>query len=59
MMSTSGRASETQLTFVVALVAIGFLVILGGGPGQVMADVERMLEAVAATIVQVYQNVGA
>ena len=59
MMRTSGRASETQLTFVVTLVAIGFLVILAGGPGQVMADVEHMLEAVAAAIVQVYQNVRA
>jgi len=58
-MRTSGRASETQLTFVVALVAIGFLVILNGGPGQFMADVEQMLEAVAAAILQVYQNVRA
>jgi len=58
-MRTSGRASETTMTFAVALVAIGFLVILGGGPGQVMADVEHMLEAVAAAIVQVYQNVRA
>jgi hypothetical protein len=59
MMRTSGRASETQLTFVVTLVAIGFLVVLGGGPGQVMADVENLLEAAAAAIVQVYQNVRA
>jgi hypothetical protein len=59
MMRSSGRASETQLTFVVTLVAIGFLVILAGGPVQVMADVEHMLEAVAAAIVQVYQNVRA
>lgn len=58
-MRSSGRASETQLTFVVTLVAIGFLVILAGGPVQVMADVEHMLEAVAAAIVQVYQNVRA
>ena len=59
MMRSSGRASETQLTFVVTLVAIGFLVILAGGPGQVMADAEHMLEAVAAAIVQFYQNVRA
>ena len=50
-MRTSGIASERPMTLAVVLVALGFLIVLAGGPSQFLLKIERTLEwlLVAAT----------
>jgi hypothetical protein len=58
-MRTSGIASEGKLTVAVFLIAIGFLMVLAGGPSQFMMVVERTLEAAATGVYEIYQNMRA
>ena len=55
-MRTSGALSEGRLTVAVFLIAFGFLVVLMGGPSEFMLTIQQGLEAVQATIVQMYQG---
>jgi hypothetical protein len=59
VMRTSGIASEGKLTVAVFLIAIGFLMVLAGGPSQFMLAVERTLEAAATGVYEIYQNMRA
>lgn len=58
-MRTSGVGSENQMTLVIFVIALGFLMALAGGPGQLMLDIEHTLEAGAAVLFDVYQNLRA
>jgi hypothetical protein len=58
-MRTSGIASEGKLTVAVFVIAIGFLMVLAGGPSQFMLAVERTLEAAATGVYEIYQNMRA
>ena len=49
-------ASETKLTIAIFLIAVGFLMVLAGGPTEFMLAVERTLESVAAGIYHIYQS---
>ncbi len=55
-MRPSGVASERPMTFVVCLVALGFLVILAGGPSEFVLTVQQTIRSVAATVVQFVQH---
>jgi small-conductance mechanosensitive channel len=58
-MRPSGAGSETQLTVAIVLVAIVFLVILAGGPSQLMRLVEQTLEAVVKSAADLYHGTSA
>ncbi len=55
-MRTSGIASEGKLTVIIFLIAIGFMMVLAGGPSEFMTAIERTLEAAADGVFQMYQN---
>jgi hypothetical protein len=55
-MRTSGIASERPLTIAVFLIAVGFLMVLAGGPSEFFIAIERALEAVVAMARQVAQG---
>jgi len=50
MMRTSGAATETRMTLAVALVALGIVMLLAGGPSEFMFACENMLRQVAESI---------
>jgi hypothetical protein len=58
-MRASGKGSEGTMTVVILLLAIGFMVVLAGGPSEFMTAIERTLEAAAAGVLQMYQNIRA
>jgi hypothetical protein len=58
-MRASGKGSDGKMTVVILLLALGFMVVLAGGPSEFMTLVERTLEAAAAGVFQMYQNVRA
>jgi len=53
-MRTSGAATESRLTIAMGIVAILFLMVLAGGPRELMVLVEDGMWAVAETIYQAW-----
>lgn len=49
-MRTSGAATETRLTFFVAMIALGVVILLAGGPANFVYACENMLRVVAESI---------
>ena len=50
------RSLKVASTLVMLGSAIGFLIVLAGGPGQFMLAVEHLLETIAAGLYSVYQS---
>jgi hypothetical protein len=57
-MRTSGAATESQMTVMVCLVALGILMLLAGGPSEFMTRCERALQGVAETAHQAWLKAG-
>jgi len=51
-MRTSGASTESRMTIAMALIALGVLVVLAGGPSDFMKACESMLRSVAESIYQ-------
>jgi len=50
-MRPSGVVSEKALTAVVFLVALGFMVMLAGGPSEFMLSIQKTLEPIAVSVI--------
>jgi hypothetical protein len=55
-MRTSGVASDRPLTWILFVVAFGFLVILAGGPMELLSVIQRVVEATIAFTVQLARS---
>lgn len=55
-MRTSGIASEKPMTLVVCLVAVGFLVMLAGGPSEFMHLFQQTVDSAAASVMKFAQH---
>jgi hypothetical protein len=55
-MRTSGVASDRSMTWVVFVVAFGFLVILAGGPMELLRIIQKAIEAIMGLILQLVQQ---
>ena len=53
-MRTSGAAAESRMTFAMGVIALGVIVLLNGGPGNVMVACEQALRQVAEAMYQAY-----
>lgn len=51
-MRTSGAATESRLTLAIALVALGIVILLAGGPTDFMHACEDALRALAESLYQ-------
>lgn len=51
-MRTSGAATESRLTLAIAVVALGVVILLAGGPANFMNSCEHALRAVAESLYQ-------
>ena len=55
-MRTSGAPTESRMTFAMAVVALGVVVLLAGGPTPFMQACERGLQSVAEAIYQGWRS---
>lgn len=53
-MRTSGAATESRMTFAIFVIALGVIVLINGGPRNVMVACEQALHRVAEAIYQAY-----
>jgi small-conductance mechanosensitive channel len=58
-MKSSGVQSETKMTVAIVLVAVVFLVVLAGGPSQLMRVIEQTLEALVKSATDLYHGTSA
>ena len=57
-MRTSGADNESQLVVAVACVALGFVVLLAGGPSQFLTTCEQALRGVATSVQEAWLTAG-
>jgi hypothetical protein len=55
-MRTSGASTETTLIIAVVCVAVGILVILAGGPGEVLRVLDGAVHSVGDALFKAYQH---
>jgi hypothetical protein len=56
-MRTSGAATESRMTLAMAIIALGVVMVLAGGPKDLMLACERGLQAAAESIYQAWLSV--
>ena len=55
-MKTSGGSTETAMIVAVCCIALGLLVLLGGGPREVLLVLDRAIHSLADALIQAYQS---
>lgn len=56
-MRTSGAATESRMTLAISLVALGVVMLLAGGPAELMLACERVLQGAAETVYQFWLRI--
>lgn len=49
-MRTSGAVTESRMTLAMAVIALGVVMLLAGGPAQFMLACERALQSIAEAV---------
>ena len=55
-MRTSGASTDTPMIVAVCFIALGVVLLLAGGPNELLRVLDRALQTVGDTLLNAYQN---
>jgi hypothetical protein len=58
-MRTSGAPTERAMTIAVLLIALGLLMVLAGGPDELLRALDQTLHSIGGVLFDAYQNLRA